>query len=280
VEPQTTYTISRPIRTSTGFLVTPTDDLDRLDRADLIIVTGAAPPVPPPSPELTAALRRAAQRGATVAALCTGAFTLAATGLLDGRTATTHWAYADDLAIQFPQVTVDANRIYAVDGPIATSAGAAAAIDLCLHLVRREHGADVANRVARELVVPAHRSGGQAQYSRRPVTPPQAGPGLAGLLDWAADHVDDDLSVDALAARVAMSPRTFIRHFIAATGTTPAAWVREQRVRRAEQLLERADTTISSVARRSGFGSVDTLRRQFRRVRGVGPEAYREAFRG
>jgi AraC family transcriptional activator FtrA len=269
-----------PIRTSTGFLITPTDGLDRLDRAGLVIVTGAAPPIPPPPDGLTAALRRAAERGATVAALCTGAFTVAAAGLLDGRTATTHWAYAAQLQSLFPQITVDADRIYAVDGPIATSAGAAAAIDLCLHLIRREHGADVANRVARELVMPAHRSGGQAQYSRLPVAAPDAGPGLAGLLDWAADHLDADLSVDALAVRAAMSPRTFIRHFTAATGTTPAAWVREQRVRRAEQLLEQADATIASVARHSGFGSVDTLRRQFRRVRGVGPEAYREAFKG
>ncbi|MEV6493575.1 helix-turn-helix domain-containing protein [Actinoplanes sp. NPDC051633] len=235
--------------------------------------------MPPPDPSLTAALHRAADRGATIAALCTGAFTLAATGLLDGRTATTHWAYAEDLAKMYPQVTVDADRIYAVDGQIATSAGAAAAIDLCLHLIRREHGSDVANRVAREMVVPAHRSGGQAQFSRRPVTPPHTGPGLAELLDWAADHLDEDLSVEALAARAAMSPRTFIRHFTAATGATPAAWVREQRVRRAEQLLERADTTIAAVARRCGFGSVDTLRRHFRRVRGIGPEEYRTAFR-
>lgn len=268
-----------PLRTSTGFHITPTDGLDRLDRADLIIVAGASPPVPPPPAELLEALRRAASRGATVASLCTGAFTLAAAGLLDGRTATTHWAYAEELAARFPQVNVDADRIYAVDGPIATSAGASAAIDLCLHLIRREHGADVANRVAREMVVPAHRSGGQAQFSRRPMTPPDAGPGLAELLDWAADHLDGDLSVDALAARATMSPRTFIRHFTAATGTTPAAWVREQRVRHAERLLEREGATIASVARRSGFGSVDTLRRQFRRVRGVGPETYRTAFR-
>ncbi|GAA0462908.1 AraC family transcriptional regulator [Paractinoplanes deccanensis] len=268
-----------PLRTSTGFLVTPSAGLDRLRRAGLIIVTGAAPPVPPPSAELVAELHRAAGRGATVAALCTGAFTLAATGLLDGRTATTHWQYAEELATRFPAVTVDPDRIYVVDGPIATSAGASAAIDLCLHLIRREHGADVANRVAREMVVPAHRSGGQAQFSRRPVTPPNAGPGLAELLDWAADHLEADLSVGALAARAAMSPRTFIRHFTASTGATPAAWVREQRVRRAEQLLERADGTIASVARRCGFGSVDTLRRHFRRARGVGPEAYRAAFR-
>jgi AraC family transcriptional activator FtrA len=268
-----------PMRTSSGFTVVPTAGLERLDSADLIIVAGAAPPLPPPSEPLAAALHRAVARGATVAALCTGAFQLAAAGLLDGRTATTHWAHADRLARDHPQVKVDPDSIYIVDGPIATSAGSSAAIDLCLHLVRREFGADVANRVAREMVVPAHRSGGQAQFSRRPVVPPQAGPGLAELLDWAADHLDDDLSVEALAARAAMSPRTFIRHFTAATGATPAGWVRDQRVRRAEQLLERAGATIASVARRSGFGSPDTLRRQFRRVRGVTPEAYREAFR-
>ena len=268
-----------PLRTSAGFRITPTAGLDRLDRADLIIVTGASPPIPPPSAELIEALRRAVSRGSTIAALCTGAFTLAETGLLDGRTATTHWAYAEELATRFPQVTVDAGRIYTVDGPIATSAGASAAIDLCLHLMRREHGADVANRVAREMVVPAHRSGGQAQFSRRPVATADAGPSLAELLDWATEHLDADLSVDALAGRAAMSPRTFIRHFTAATGTTPAAWVRDQRVQRAEQLLERDGATIAAVARRCGFGSVDTMRRHFCRARGIGPEAYRAAFR-
>lgn len=267
-----------PMRTSSGFTVTPTDDLTRLDAADLVIVTGAAPPVPPPSPALVAALHRAAGRGATVAALCTGAFVLAEAGLLDGRTVTTHWAYAADLARRFPRARVDPDRIYAVDGPIATSAGASAAIDLCLHLMRLAHGSDVTNRAARELVVPAHGSGGQAQFSARPVVEP-GGPALAELLDWAADHLDRDLSVEALAARAAMSARTFIRHFREATGATPAAWVREQRVRRAEELLERADTTIAAVARRCGFGSVDTLRRHFRRERGVTPEAYRQAFR-
>jgi transcriptional regulator GlxA family with amidase domain len=270
-----------PMRSSAGFLVTRTDDLTRLDAADLIIVTGAAPPVPDPTPALVAALRRAVDRGATVAAVCTGAFVLAATGVLDGRTATTHWAYADRLAALHPRVTVDPDRIYVVDGPVATSAGASAAIDLCLHLMRREHGADVTNRVARELVVPAHRSGGQAQFSRMPVADVRlpGTDGLAPLLDWAADHLDADLSVDLLAARAAMSTRTFIRRFTEATGATPAAWVREQRVRRAEQLLERADGTIAAIARRCGFGSPDTLRRHFRRARGVTPEAYRSAFR-
>jgi transcriptional regulator GlxA family with amidase domain len=269
-----------PMRTSTGFAITPTDTLRRLDTADLIIVLGASPPVPPPSACLADALHRAVDRGATVAALCTGAFVVAATGLLDGRTATTHWAFAAELARRHPQVTLDVDRIYVVDGPIATSAGSSAAIDLCLHLIRREHGADVANRVARQMVMPAHRSGGQAQYSQTPVEVPQAGPGLAELLDWAADHLDADLSVEALAAHAAMSTRTFIRHFTASTGATPAAWVRDQRVRQAEQLLEQADTTVAAIARRCGFGSPDTLRRHFKRVRGVNPETYRAAFRG
>jgi AraC family transcriptional activator FtrA len=269
----------RPMRTSTGFTVTPTHGLDRLAGADLIIVTGASPPVPPPSARLARALRQAADRGATVAAVCTGAFVLADAGLLDGRRATTHWAWAGQLAARHPRVIVEPDRIYVVDGPVATSAGASAAIDLCLHLIRREHGADVTNRVAREMVVPAHRSGGQQQFARTPVPDVPGSPGLAELLDWAADHLAGDLSVTALAGRAAMSTRTFIRHFVAVTGATPAAWVRDQRIRQAEQLLERHDATIASIARRCGLGSADTLRRHFRRARGVSPEQYRAAFR-
>jgi AraC family transcriptional activator FtrA len=267
-----------PLPSSSGFTITPTEGLDRLETADLIIVTGASPPIPPARPALRSALERAVERGATVAAVCTGAFLVAETGLLDGRTATTHWAHARSLADRHPRVTVDPDRIYVLDGPVATSAGASAAIDLCLHLIRRVHGADVANRVARELVMPAHRSGGQAQFSRTPVGAPGV-PAFAGLLDWVAEHLDADLSVEALAMRAAMSTRTFIRHFAEATGSTPAAWVREQRVRRAEQLLERDDATIAAIARRCGFGSPDTLRRHFQRARGVPPEAYRTAFR-
>jgi AraC family transcriptional regulator, transcriptional activator FtrA len=271
-----------PLRTSTGFVITPTDDLTRLATADLVLVTGTTPPLPEPTPALLEALRRAAARGATVAAVCTGAFVLAAAGLLDGRRATTHWAFTDLLAQRHPGVTVDPDQIYVVDGPIATSAGSSAAIDLCLHLMRREHGAEITNRVARELVVPAHRSGGQAQFGRLPVADDErlSGSGsLAGLLDWAATHLDADLSVAALSVRAAMSTRTFIRRFTEATGATPAAWVREERVRRAEQLLERDVATIAAIARRCGFGSTDTMRRHFRRARGVTPETYRTAFR-
>jgi transcriptional regulator GlxA family with amidase domain len=269
-----------PLPSSTGFAVTPTHSLRRLATADLIIVTGAAPPVPPPTYALISALRRAVARGATVAAVCTGAFVLAEAGLLDGRRATTHWGYAHRLAGRYPAVTVDPDRIYVVDGPIATSAGASAAIDLCLHLIRSAHGADVANRVAREMVVPAHRNGGQAQYTPTPVADPRraGSDGLSALLDWAAGHLDEDLSVDALALRAAMSPRTFARHFTDATGTTPAAWVRDQRVRRAEELLESGAGTVASVARRCGLGSADTLRRHLVRMRGVTPEQYRITF--
>jgi AraC family transcriptional activator FtrA len=268
------------VRTSTGFAITPTHTLRRLATADLIIVTGAVPPLGPSAPALLAALRRAAARGATVAAVCTGAFVLGEAGLLDGRRATTHWGHTDRLAARHPGTTVEPDSIYVVDGPIATSAGASAAIDLCLHLIRVDHGADVANRVARELVVPPHRSGGQSQFTRTPVTGPRL-PGsrtLADLLDWAAAHLDADLSVDALAARAAMSPRTFARHFAAATGSSPAAWVRTQRIRLAEQLLERDGATIAAIARRCGLGSTDTLRRHFRAVRGVSPGQYRNAF--
>jgi transcriptional regulator GlxA family with amidase domain len=266
-----------PMRTSTGFTVTPTHGLRRLTTADLIIVTGANPPLPPADPRLGPALRRAVDRGATVAAVCTGAFVLAGTGLLDGRRATTHWAWADRLASAFPAVDVDRDSIYVVDGPVATSAGSSAAIDLGLHLIRIAHGSDVANRVARELVVPAHRSGGQAQFTSIPV--PAAGDALDGLLDWATAHLGADLSVPALAVRVAMSERTFVRRFTETTGATPAAWVREQRIRYAERLLEGDGATVAAVARRSGLGSADTLRRHFRRARGVSPEQYRVAFR-
>jgi AraC family transcriptional regulator, transcriptional activator FtrA len=271
----------RPMRTTTGFTVVPTHSLRRLAAADLVLVTGAAPPVPPPTPGLTAALRSALRRGATVASVCTGAFALAGAGVLDGRRATTHWMYTDELARRHPAITVEPDRLYVQDGPVATSAGSSAAIDLCLQLLRDAHGAEIANRVARELVVPAHRSGGQAQYTQTPVDEHRL-PGRAAfsaLLEWAVAHLDGDLSVDALAAHAAMSPRTFVRRFAEATGSTPAAWVRTQRLLQAERLLEGGDGTLEAIARRCGFGSADTLRRQFLRVRGVPPDHYRRAFR-
>jgi transcriptional regulator GlxA family with amidase domain len=265
--------------TTSGFSVTPTHSLRRLQQADLVIVTGAAPPVPPPSPAVVSALRAAARRGATLASVCTGAFTLAAAGLLDGRRATTHWAYADRLAREYPAVQVEPDTLYVIDEATATSAGSSAAIDLCLQLLRDAHGAEIANRIARELVVPAHRSGGQAQYTQTPIDAGSDGAdALGALLDWAVEHLADDLSVEVLARRAAMSTRTFVRRFRAATGTTPAAWVRRQRVLAAERLLERGGLTVDAIAHRTGLGSADTLRRHFTRARGVPPETYRRAF--
>ena len=266
--------------TSTGFTITPTHGLRRLASADLIIVTGAAPPLPAPAPALCRALRAAVARGAMVASVCTGAFTLAAAGLLDGRRATTHWAYTDLLARLHPRIEVEPDALYVVDEPLATSAGSSAAIDLCLHLLRRAHGAQVTNRIARELVVPAHRNGGQNQYARVPVAEPRpsGAPTLTAVLDWAVENLAEDLCVDLLAQRAALSTRTFARHFAELTGTTPATWIRNQRLDRAELLLEHSDTTLNVIAHRCGFGSVDTLHRHFRRRRGITPTDYRRAF--
>jgi AraC family transcriptional regulator, transcriptional activator FtrA len=268
-----------PLPTTSGFTVTASHGLRRLAAADLILVIGAAPPTPPPPAALLAELRRAAQRGATVASACTGAFVLAAAGLLDGRRAATHWMHAGLLAASYPQVTVETDRLYVEDGPVVTSAGAAAAIDLCLHLIRREHGAEIANGVARQMVVPPHRTGGQSQYIEVAVPEPRAARELAATLEWAQHHLDRPLTVDALAARALMSPRTFARRFRQQTGTTPRSWLNQQRVVLAERLLERGSETVAAIAARSGFGSPDTLRRHFARARGVTPEDYRRAFR-
>ncbi|HEY6747357.1 MAG TPA: helix-turn-helix domain-containing protein [Mycobacteriales bacterium] len=267
------------VRSTSGVRVTATDRYDRLDAADLVMVAGADPPVQQPPPAaLVRRLRAAADRGATVAGVCTGAFVLAAAGLLDGRRATTHWRHAGLLASAYPAVRVEADRLYVEDWPVATSAGSTAAIDLCLHLVRREHGAEVANRVARDLVAPPHRPGGQAQYVETSVPAPHADD-LAGVLSWALAHLDEPLRVEDLAARALMSPRTFARRFRDRTGTTPASWLATQRVLLAERLLERGEDTVGAIATRTGLGSPDTLRRHLARTRGVTPEAYRRTFR-
>jgi AraC family transcriptional regulator, transcriptional activator FtrA len=268
-----------PVPTTSGFAVLPRHDLNRLAEADLIIVLGAAPPTPPPPAALVRQLHDAVTRGATIASACTGAFVLAAAGLLDGRRATTHWLHAPLLARLYPQLTVEADQLYIEDGPIVTSAGSAAVIDLCLHLMRREHGAEVTNRIARHMVVPPHRDGGQSQYIEMPVPEPDTADELAGVLQWTLLHLGQPLTVDVLAARASMSPRTFARRFRQRTGATPASWVNRQRVLLAARLLERGNDTITSVAARSGFGSPDTLRRHFIQARGVTPDQYRRAFR-
>jgi transcriptional regulator GlxA family with amidase domain len=268
------------VPTSSGFAVHVAHGLDRLEDADLIAVpawTSAPSPVPP---AVVDALHRAVDRGARVLSICSGAFLLAAAGLLDGQRAATHWGYAPALAERYPQVVVDPDVLYVDNGSVITSAGTAAAIDVCLYLVRQEHGAAVANAIARRMVVPSHRHGGQAQYIEQPATlVVESDDSMTELLEWAQQHLCEQLPVRRLAARALMSERTFLRRFHASTGTTPHRWLLEQRLLLAEQLLESTDLAVDQVAERSGVGSADTLRHHFARRRRTSPQAYRHAFR-
>lgn len=268
-----------PVATTSGFAIQVGHGLDRLATADLVTVPAWPDLDRPAPPAVVRALREAVGRGARVLSVCTGAFLLAQAGLLDGRRATTHWQFADRLAERHPGVRVDRQALYVADGPILTSAGAAAGIDACLHVVRQEHGAATANALARRMVVPAHRSGGQAQYVETPVPPIGDSYELSSLVDWVQAHLDRPLTVAELAARAMMSPRTFARRFKAVTGTTPHRWLLDQRLQRAEELLERTDLPIDAVAARAGFGSADVLRHHFTARRGVTPSAHRDTFR-
>lgn len=261
---------------SGGFDLFVDNGLDRLADADLVAVVAKRDyaEVPPAAAE---ALRAAYARGSTILASCTGVFTLGAAGLLDGRRCTTHWRYAAELAERFPEADVDADVLYVDDGQIVTGAGSAGAIDACLYLIRREFGARVAGAVARRIVVPPHRDGGQAQFVRSPIVETEADT-LEPLLAWAAERLHEDLSVEALAARAHMSPRTFARRFRDETGTTPHQWVSAQRVARAEALLEESLLSVEQIAQRAGFGNSATLRHQFAQRRGTTPQAYRRTF--
>ncbi len=267
---------SGPLRTDTGLLIVPEHGLDRLATADLVVVTSWDHDNEP-SAELQDALCAAVDRGARLLAHCTGAFAVAATGLLDGRRATTHWRYVDAFARRYPQVDLDPDVLYVDAGPVVTSAGTAAGIDASLYLLRQAFGSEVANAVARRMVVPPHRDGGQAQFIEQPV--PHADDPLGEVLSWAQRNAATPLTVEALAARAHMSPRTFARHFRAHTGTTPYAWLLSQRVRLAERMLENGGLPVDEVARRSGFGSAAVLRAHLIRERGVSPQAYRRTFR-
>jgi transcriptional regulator GlxA family with amidase domain len=269
---------STPITTSAGFRIDAPFGLDRLEAADLVVVPGWTPvdrPLPAP---FAAALRRAAARGARIMSFCSGAFALAAAGLLDGRRAATHWRYAAQLAQLHPAVEVDASVLYVDSDPIFTSAGTAAGIDLCLHLLRKEFGSEVANAIARRMVVAPHRAGGQAQYVERSLQGDRAETRLADVLEWARQHLGESLSVNQLARRAHMSPRTFARHFQGAAGTTPHRWLVEQRVVAAQELLERSRMSVEEVAARCGFNSTAALRFQFARRVGTPPIRYREQF--
>ena len=269
-----------PVRTQTGFLVDTPFRLADLDRADTIVVPGWSDPDDLPSPALCRALRDAHERGARIVSLCTGAFVLAEAGLLAGRRATTHWMYADRLRAKYPDVDVDPSVLYLVDGRIMTSAGTAAGIDLCLHIVAVDHGADVAVRVARRLVMPPFRAGGQVQYSENPLATDALGEPFSALLDWARDRLPTGVSTGELATRAAMSPRTLTRRFRAAAGISPGEWIQCERLRLAQRLLESTEYPIDAVARRAGYGSVATMRAQFGRRLQTSPRAYRETFHG
>jgi transcriptional regulator GlxA family with amidase domain len=272
-----TAAVPAVIRTDVGLPIVVEAGLDRLRAADLgIVVCWDQTDVLPPAPVLEA-LRAITERGGRVLSQCTGAFVLAAAGLLDGRRATTHWKWADELAGRYPAVHVDPDVLYVADGPVITSAGTAAGIDACLHLVRLEHGAAVANAVARRMVVPPHRDGGQAQYVPVLVDEMEDPANLAALQQWTLQHLREPISVDDLAARALMSPRNFARQFAARTGTTPHQWLIGQRLNRAQELLEHTGDGIEQVAVECGLTPL-MLRRHFARRYGTTPKAYRRTF--
>jgi len=267
----------RAVATQYGGCIVPTGGLATLARADTILIPGWAGPDVAVPPKLVRALQRAHARGARLLSICSGVFVLAATGLLDGRRATTHWRYAAQLSARHPQIRVDADVLYVDEGAILTSAGSAAGLDLCLHLVRRDHGGAVANQVARRLVIPPHREGGQAQYVERPVAP-SAGHGWAALLDQVQCSLDQPHSIASLAVAAHMSERTLIRHFKAATGQAPGQWLLSQRLQAVRELLEQTTLSIDAIAGHCGFGSAITLRHHFRARFRTSPGEYRRRF--
>ncbi|KOY56557.1 MULTISPECIES: helix-turn-helix domain-containing protein [unclassified Streptomyces] len=280
VDPWYEFTVCAPGTVPVGdrFRLEPDAGLDRLVHADTVIVPACADPDADPPAELVDAVRAAHDAGARVASLCTGAFVLAAAGLLDGRRATTHWLHAAALAERHPEVVVDPDVLYVDHGTVLTSAGKAAAMDLCLHLVRLDHGSAVANEVARRLVVPPHRAGGQAQFVATPL-PERPDHPLGALLVWAMERLDQPLTVEDLARRANMSSRHLARVFTDIAGTTPLRWLLTQRIHRAQELLETTDDTIGSIAAATGMGTDATLRRHFNRTVGVPPDTYRRTFR-
>jgi transcriptional regulator GlxA family with amidase domain len=269
-----------PVMTSSGYQLVPQDDVSALRSADTVIVPGTQLTGPRREGTLPAEVADAlasVRRDARLVSICTGAFVLAAAGRLDGRPATTHWKHADDLAALYPEVLLDADVLFTDDGDVLTSAGLSAGVDLCLHLIRRDHGSEVANRVARYCVVPPWRDGGQAQYIERNV-PSRPGESTAAARAWALEHLQAD--VPTLARHAGMSLRTFARRFHEETGQPPGAWLIQQRVRHAQHLLEETDLGVDAIAEHAGMGTAASLRTHLRSHVGVSPAAYRRTFRG
>jgi AraC family transcriptional regulator, transcriptional activator FtrA len=253
--------------------------LDALAQADTVIVPGVADVHAPPSPDVTAALRLAHGRGARIVSICSGAFALAGAGLLDGRRATTHWRYADELAIRYPAIDVDPSVLYIDDGDVLTSAGSAAGLDLCLHIVRRDFGPAIANAVARRLVIQPHRDGGQAQFIEAPIAAEPGDDRIAASMAWALGRLAEPMTVERLAAQAHMSTRTYLRHFARTSGTTPIRWLINQRVQASLELLATTRMTIDAIAAAVGFETPVTFRHHFGQSMRTSPSAYRSAFR-
>lgn len=267
------------VTTTTGYSLAGVHGLAELKRAGIIIVPSWRDPHEPPPRPILKALRAAYDRGAILAGLCLGSYVLAAAGLLDGRRVTTHWAWAGDLAERYPKIQVDRDVLYVDEGRIITSAGGAAAIDCCLHIMRRLHGSEIASCVARRMVVPPHRQGGQAQYIEQPLLETASVDRFARMLEWLQGNLDRPHRLDELAERVFMSRRTFTRRFRKATGTTVGAWLLNQRLALAQRLLESTSKSVALIAQESGFGSEASLRQHFRKTLKVSPTRYRKEFR-
>ena len=268
------------LTTSAGFSLTGLHSLRALDRADIIIVPSWRDPNEEPPKVLVSALRKAGKRGAMLVGLCLGSYVLAAAGLLDGRRATTHWLCADDLARRYPRIEVDREVLYVDAGEVITSAGSAAGIDCCLHILRRLCGAAISNRVARHLVVPPHRQGGQAQYIEQPLRPTPAPDRFSQTLDWVQHNLALPQNLDCLADRSCMSRRTFTRRFRQTTGTTVGGWLLNQRLSLAQRLLESTDKPIDLIAQDAGFGAGASLRKHFHKAFATTPARYRKEFKG
>lgn len=266
-----------PLRAAGGLTITADHGPDRIDEADIIVVPGWRGSGAEVPPSLIDRLRRAHQRGAQLVSICSGAFVLAATGLLDGRSATTHWRYADELRRRFPSITVDEASLYRLEDRIHTSAGSAAGIDLMMELIRRDYGADKANSVARRLVMPAHRSGGQAQFLERPIACRQ-GSAIAPLLEQVRGRLAETWTIQRMAAQCHMSPRTFQRRFMEATGLAPGDWLTLERLEAAKDILSTGQDDMETVAALVGFGSAHALRHHFRQKLGLRPTDYRSLF--
>ncbi len=264
-----------PVRTSLGFTMNITDGLELAADADLIAVP--AHQIGGIDERYLEVIRQAHARGAWVLSVCSGAFALAEAGILEGRRATTHWMHTDRLSAQYPNIEVDPDVLFVEDGNIVTSAGTAAGIDAALHIVRKEHGAAATNVIARRMVVPPQRDGGQSQYIAAPVKP-ECADSFAEVAEWMLENLAENLTVDQLARKALMSSRTFARRFRSEMGTTPAAWLNRQRLMRAQQLLEETDRALETIAQDTGFGTAAVMRHHFVKVLHVSPQAYRRAF--